>query len=369
MIAPSFVMAKLRLWETLRRLPKVDLHRHLEGSLRLETLADVARIHGVDLPSYNIEALRPYVQVTEDKPDFHAFLRKFEFLRRFYSRREAIERIAYEAVADAAADNVRYLELRFSPATLARDEGFTLLEVMDWVIDAVAQAERDCGTMARLIVTLKREAQSDEAQQVAQAALRRAGRGIVGLDLAGDEVNYPLDPFVETMQAARREGLRLTVHAGEVTGAGSVRQAIEVLGADRIGHGVRAIEDPAVVGLLKRSKVPLEICPTSNIQTAAIPRLSLHPLRLFHRQGIAVTLNTDNPSICSTTLTDEYMIALREMGVNLADLRQMIHNGIEAAFLSREEKRALWQSCHAGYPSDLGMFSVDDLAAERLKLR
>lgn len=355
------------LWETLRALPKVDLHRHLEGSLRLETLAEVAHAHGVDLPSYNIEDLRPYVQITEDETGFHAFLEKFNFLRQFYSKREAIERVAYEAVSDAATDHVRYLELRFSPATLARSQGFSLEEVTDWVIWAVNQAQSDFGVITRLIATIKRESDPEEARQVARVAFSRAGRGIVGLDLAGDEVNYPIEPFIQILREARREGLGLTVHAGEATGAHSVRKAIEELGADRIGHGVRAAEDPEVVNLLVRSGVTLEMCPTSNIHTATVPQLARHPLRTFHALGVRVTINTDDPSISSTTLTDEYMIAVREMGLDQSELVSIILNGVNAAFLERQEKEQLWNWFQAALGRLPDLFSPAGLEAAKQK--
>jgi adenosine deaminase len=355
------------LWAKLRMLPKIDLHRHLEGSLRLETLAEVARLHGVDLPSYDIEALRPYVQFAGDEPGFHAFLEKFNFLRRFYSKREAIERVAYEAVADAAEDNVRYLELRFSPATLAYDQGFSLDEVTDWVIGAVRRAEAEFGILVRLIVTIKREADSAEAQKVARVAFSRVGEAIVGLDLAGDEVNYPLEPFVQILRDARREGLGLTVHAGEATGAYSVRQAIEMLGADRIGHGVRAIEDPEVVNLLLSSGVTLEMCPTSNIHTATVPQLARHPLKIFHAQGVRVTINTDDPSISNTTLTDEYMIAIREIGLASSTLAQIIRTGVESAFLPSSHKEQLWNSLQASFSQHPEVFLVEDSEAGRPK--
>lgn len=335
------------LWERLRSLPKVDLHRHLEGSLRLETLAEVARSHGVDLPSYEIEELRPYVQVTGEKPDFHTFLEKFRFLRRFYSKREAIERVAYEAVADAAADNVRYLELRFSPATLAHSQGFALGEVADWVIAAVDRAQSDFGIMCRLIVTIKRESDSREAQEVAQVAFDRVGRGVVALDLAGDELNYPHRPFLDTLRQARKEGLGLTVHAGEVTGPETVRQAVEELGAQRVGHGVRASEDPSVVALLVRDGITLEMCPTSNIHTAAVQQLARHPLRSFHSLGVKVTINTDDPSISSTTLTDEYLLAVREIGLDVEHVGAVLLNGVNAAFLDQARKEELWNSFRA----------------------
>ncbi len=355
------------LWAALRALPKVDLHRHLEGSLRLETLAEVAITHGVDLPSYNIEDLRPYVQVTDDEPNFHAFLEKFNFLRRFYSKREAIERVAYEAVADAAADNVKYLELRFSPTTLAHRQGFALNEVTDWVIGAVDQAQADFNVIARLIVTIKRDARLEEAQEVARTAFSRAGRGIVGLDLAGDEVNYPLQPFVGLLREARREGLGVTVHAGEAAGAESVRQAVEELGAKRVGHGVRAIEDSGVVELLRHAGVTLEMCPTSNIHTATVPRLARHPLRAFHTRGVQVTINTDDPSISSTTLTDEYMVAIREIGISLSQLDAIIRNGVRAAFLNDEEKERLWNWFQESLATHPVLCSVDDSGAARPK--
>jgi len=327
----------------------------------------VARSHGIDLPNYSIEELRPYVQVTDEEPVFHTFLEKFNFLRRFYSGREAIERVAYEAVADAAADNVRYLELRFSPATLAYQRGFALGEVTDWVIGAVEQAQADFGVTVRLLVTIKREAQPEAAREVAYTAFSRAGRGVVGIDLAGDEVHYPIHPFVDILENTRREGLGLTVHAGEAAGADSVRQAIEMLGADRIGHGVRAAEDPAVVALLRRAGVALEMCPTSNIHTGAVSQLARHPLRSFHTSGVQVTINTDDPSISSTTLTDEYMIAIREIGLSLSQLIAIIHNGVRAAFLKDQEKESLWNSFQESFKTQRVLFSVEDSAAERQK--
>lgn len=313
--------------------------------------------------------MRPYVQITDEEPDFHAFLEKFRFLRRFYSRREAIERVTYEAVADAAADNVRYLELRFSPATLAQNQGFSLDEVTKWVIWTAHQAQMDFNIKTQLIVTIKREADLQEARRVARVAFAHAGSGIVGLDLAGDEVNYPLEPFIEVLRDARREGLGLTVHAGEAAGAHSVRRAIEDLGADRIGHGVRAREDPAVIDLLLRTGVTLEMCPTSNIHTATVPQLSRHPLRSFHTRGIRVTINTDDPSISSTTLSDEFLIAVREIGVDISQLVQIIFNGIDAAFLDQPEKERLWSSFQTDFEAYRALFSPDDLAVERLRLR
>jgi adenosine deaminase len=330
------------LRDTLQNLPKVDLHRHLEGSLRLSTLAEIARKHGVDLPSYDIEALRPYVQVTTDEqPDFHIFLEKFSFLARFYPKLECIDRIAYEAVADAAQDNIEYLELRFNPVTLALSQGFRFEEVVERVISAVKKAEQDFDIMVRLLTTIRRDYDQDTASRVVDMAIHYADQSIVGLDLAGDEVHYSAQPFAELFNKAKEAGLGITVHAGEATGAESVRIAIELLGADRIGHGVRASEDLAVMDLVRERGITLEVCPTSNIQTAAVKAITKHPLRAFFQIGLPVTINTDDPSVSNTTLTDEYMVAVRDIGVTVPEIKQMILTGVRAAFLPQSEKERL----------------------------
>jgi adenosine deaminase len=330
------------LQETLRDLPKVDLHRHLEGSLRLSTLAEIAREHGVDLPSYDIEELRPYVQVTTDEaPDFHAFLEKFSFLARFYSKLDCIDRISYEAVADAAQDNVKYLELRFNPVTLAFTQGFCFEDVMERVISAVKRAEQDFDIAVKLLTTIRRDYDQDTANRIVEMAIHYADQSIVGLDLAGDEVNYSARPFAALFGKAKEAGLGITVHAGEATGAESVRTAIEILKADRIGHGVGASEDLAVMDLVREREITLEMCPTSNIQTAAVKAITKHPLRAFHQIGLPVTINTDDPSVSNTTLTDEYIVAVRGIGVTVSEIKQMILTGVRAAFLPQSEKEPL----------------------------
>jgi adenosine deaminase len=326
---------------TLQSMPKIDLHRHLEGSLRLETLTSIALEHGVDLPSYDLEKLRPYVQVTEDyQPDFHRFLEKFKLLRRFYKTEQAIERIAYEAVADAALDNLKYLELRFNPVALAREKGFRYSDVMDWVWEAACQAQADHDIVVRLIVSLSRQ-ETDSAEEVVEAAIQRRDRGVVALDLSGDEVNYPLQPFIPLFQRARDAGLGVIVHAGEAGGPENVREAIEMLNPDRIGHGVRCIENSDVIQLVRDRGVPLEICPTSNYQTGVMRLMRNHPLPDLYRLGIKVTINTDDPSISDTTLSDEYFLVIAGMGMSMTDLKTMIMTAVQVTFLPPNEKAAL----------------------------
>jgi adenosine deaminase len=331
----------IELRQLLHALPKVDLHRHLEGSLRLETLAEIAQEHGIDLPGYNLDELRPYVQFTNEEPDFHRFLEKFKLLRRFYTTREAVKRVAYEAVIDAAADNVKYLELRFNPASLAHTQSFHLPEVAEWVIEAVNQAKADTGIEVRLLCTAVRHDSYDLARQVIEVAIQYRDHGIVGVDLAGDEVHFPAAPFAPLFRRAADHGLGITIHAGEAAGANNVREAIEVLRAQRIGHGIRTIEDSNVVQLVRQRNVALEVCPTSNLQTGAVDNFGLHPLRDLYVLGVNVTLNTDDPSVSDITLTDEYMVAIMGLGVQLRDLRQYLRNAIEAAFLPVHEKQEL----------------------------
>ena len=335
--------------QVMHSLPKADLHRHLEGSLRLSTLVEIAQEHGVDLPSYNIDDLRPYVQITDDPANFHRFLEKFHLLRRFYKTPEAVARIAYEAVADAAQDNVHYLELRFNPAALARTQGFSYEEVTDWVIEAVDRAQADYPIMVRLLATAVRNEGVENAKRIAEVAIARKERGMAGLDLAGDEVNFDAAPFTPIFRQAREAGMGITIHAGEAGGAENVQHAIVEMGATRIGHGVRAIENSDVIKLLREKRVTLEVCPTSNLQTGVMHNFSHHPLRDLYMLGVAVTLNTDDPSVSDTTLTDEYLVALMTMGIRLSYLRRMNANALRAAFLPEAVRRELEQKVMAEF--------------------
>jgi adenosine deaminase len=322
-------------------MPKIDLHRHLEGSLRLATLQAIALEHGVDLPSYDLEHLRPYVQVTDDyQPDFIRFIEKFKLLRHFYTTREAIERIAYEAVADAAADNIKYLELRFNPVALTRVQGFRFSDVMDWVWSGASRAQAEHDIIARLIVSVIRQ-EPDTAHQVLEAAIDHMDRGIVAFDISGDEVNYPLEPFAPIFSRARKTGLGLTVHAGEAGTAENVREAIELIAPERIGHGVHSIENSDVVRMVRDRGIVLEMCPTSNLQTGVIHTMGHHPLPDMYKLGLNITINTDDPSISDTTLTDEYRLVVAGMGMSLEELKTMLMNAAQSVFLPPGEKAAL----------------------------
>lgn len=333
-----------RVWRSiLQRLPKVDLHRHLEGSIRLSTLADIARRHQIRLGSgpepVELEAL---IRFTPSEPgDFHRFLSRFRFLRLFYTSEETIRRIAYEAAADAALDGVRYLELRFNPAALAQARGFHLEEVTEWVLEGVGQAQQDFDIRVRLIMTILRGEDLETAWRIARLAVAYRPYGVVALDLAGDEARASPNPLIPVFRWAREQGLFLTIHAGEVGPPSNIRHAILVMGAHRIGHGIQAVHDFRVLRLLHERDIPLEVCPTSNLQTGAAIGFHHHPLPDLYRLGLKVTLNTDDPSVSDTTLTDEYLFAMAGMGLQWRDLIRILENAVDAAFLSPEERYAL----------------------------
>ena len=326
----------------LTRLPKIDLHRHLEGSLRLSSLYQIARDYDLDLPAGSLDELRPYVQIGGQEHSFRNFLDKFNILRRFYQSPEIIRRLTYEVIEDAAHDNVRYLELRFTPPALAKSRDYPLDEVTDWVIAAVEQACRDhLGIWVQLIVSLNRHEPVELAEQVTQIAIDRQDRGIVGLDLAGDEVNYSAVPFRGVFHAAREAGLSLVAHAGEWTGADTVRDAIEQLGVERVGHGIRVIEDPAVAALARERNVAFEVCLTSNWHSGVTERLADHPLRRMMDLGLLTTLNTDDPAVSAISLSDEYAAAAGPLGLSLAEVKQLVLNAAQHALLPPPARAAL----------------------------
>jgi adenosine deaminase len=323
-------------------LPKVELHRHLEGSLRLETLMELAQQQGIALD----RPLSQLVQVNPSEPyTSQNFLSKFEKLRLFYRTPEIITRLTREAIADAAADNVRYLELRFTPAALCKVRGFALADVMDWVIAGMQQAHPAHSPLTRLIVSINRHESPALAEQVIQLAVERMSQGVVGIDVAGNEAACSgLEQFAGVLAQARQAGLKLTIHAGEWGGAQNVAEAIEIYQADRIGHGVRVMEDAAVVALARQAQIPFEVCLTSNIQSGAVAGLPGHPYWRMLEAGLNVTLNTDDPSICQITLGHDHWLGCEELGGGLPGLKQCLLRAVGAAFLPLDERATLSQT-------------------------
>jgi adenosine deaminase len=332
------------------QLPKIELHRHFEGALRLSSLAEIARTHQLDVPAYDVEGLRPHVQVMPDSPHTVAhFLSKFSVIRKFYRNAEIIQRLAREAVEDAAADNIRYLELRFTPKALAAASNLSFAEVIERMCDGVDEAQRTHNITVRLIVSLNRHEDATEGAQAVYAALARKARGIVAVDLGGQEEGFSAEPFRGLFAEARQAGMNVIAHAGEWASAENVRFAIEQLGATRIGHGVRSLEDLSLVALARERGITFEVCPTSNIHSGVFPSLAAHPLRKMRDHGLRVTLNTDDPLLCNITLTDELCMAFNVLGCSLSDLRQMTIHAAESVFLPLPERNALAAEIIAAY--------------------
>lgn len=326
--------------EFFQALPKVDLHRHLEGSLRLSTLMDVGREYDLDLP--DLDQLQPMVQVIQTDPrTSRNFLSKFEVLRKFYRSPEIITRITEEAIADAAADNVIYLELRFTPSTLGKAGNYPLGEVMDWVSAAAKEAQANYGIKIRLIPSVNRHESLDLAKQVAQVAADRHDSMIVGLDLAGDEANFSAAPFAPIFQEARQSGLKITIHAAEWGPAENITQAIELFEADRIGHGVRVLEDQGVTTFVRDRDITFEVCVTSNYQSGVVAALDEHPLNRMILAGLNPTINTDDPGISGITLGSEYALARDIIGLTRTEIQDRITAAAQAAFLPIDERENL----------------------------
>ncbi len=321
--------------------PLVELHRHLDGNVRLETIIDLARQHNLDLPAWEPEALRPYVQVVEPEPDLMSFIAKFELLRRVMVDYDAVRRIARENVEDAVREQIDYIELRFSPYFMAETHGLDPLGVTEAVCDAVEEAQKELPVRAKLIVIMSRTYGPETCRSELEAALRYKERGVVALDLAGDEANFPGELFVDHFRRAREAGLHLIAHAGEAAGPESVRQAVLELGVERVGHAVHAVEDEATMELLLERGIGIESCPTSNVQTSTVASYQDHPLPIFLRRGLLVTLNTDDPGISGIDLEHEYRVAREEMGLTEGELRRLQENAVKVAFLSPEERAAL----------------------------
>jgi len=326
---------------TYRAFPKVELHRHLEGSLRLDTMLDIARQHGITIPA-DVLRLSNLVQVQEeDKFTFQNFLAKFNTLRLFYRSPDAIHRITHEAIEDAAKDNVKYMELRFTPVALSRAERFPLHDVVDWVMTSAKEAAKKHSVIVRLIASVNRHESIDLAEQVAWLAVEHIKNGMVAMDLAGNEAEFKTEPFYGLIKEARQSGLHVTIHAGEWGPASNVKEAIEELGAERIGHGVRVLEDEAIVALARDRGTAFEVCMTSNYQSGVVGSLDTHPLMRMLEAGLNVTINTDDPSISRITLSHEYYTACEDLHMSQSTLRQRIAAAAQACFLPENEKEKL----------------------------
>jgi len=323
----------------IRQLPKAELHVHLDGSLRPETIVELAAEHGVELPTRDPGELRKHLFVRE-AANLEEYLTRFDLTISVLQHADALERATYELCEDAADESVRYMEIRYSPI-LHTDKGLPLPETVEAPLRGIRRAREELGIEAALIVCGIRNMSPEVSRDLADLTVAFKNRGVVAFDLAGAEYNYPAKKHKNAFYAVRNANVSATIHAGEAYGPESIHQAIHYCGAHRIGHGTRLHEDPELMQYVNDHRIPLEICLTSNVQTGAVEDFASHPVRRYFDEGLVVSLHTDNRLISGTTLTREYLRAHEHLGFTRPEIGRMVLDGFRSAFLHHDRKRAL----------------------------
>lgn len=311
--------------------PRIDLHRHLDGNIRTRTILELADKNGIALPAADEEGLHPHVSITSKQPGLVEFLEKFRWSISVLKTPDDCRRVAYENVEDARKENLDYVELRFSPGFMGSAHGIPPQAVAEAVLDGIAAGIRDFNVPVNAIGILSRTFGPSACETELDALLTVRSR-LVAIDLAGDEAGFPPHLFTRHFDRARELGLGVTIHAGEAAGPQSIWDAIHLLGATRIGHGIRAIEDPGLLDFLGENQIGIECCPTSNVQTSTVADFESHPLRAFLECGLLATINTDDPGICGVRLDDEIRVAREFCGLDAGQISQCAENARAIAF-------------------------------------
>jgi len=321
----------------LRALPKVELHRHLEGAIRLQTVIDLSLEAGIELPATTVEDFGPHALIRDPVDGLDEALRKFGYAQNCVRTYDAVRRIAREAVEDLAADNVRLAELRFSPEFMCAPSGLDWDLAMDAVVDGTTAAARAHDVAAGLIAIFSRDYGMESAHRTVAFALRHRHR-LAGFDIAGSELGYPPGMYAEAIRPLRDAGIPLTAHYGESGPPPYPREAIDALGTARLGHGLSVAWDDDVTRLVIERGVTLEMCPTSNWLTKGVARTSDPPAGRLLRDGVRVTVNTDDPGLMGIDLTHEFEVARSELGFTEDEFRTATANALEASFLPEDVK-------------------------------
>lgn len=326
--------------ELLHELPKTDLHCHLDGSLRLATILDLAERQGVVLPAHDEETLATAIHMGQVCRDLEDYLKAFDITCSVLQTEEALERVAFELAEDAARENVWHLEVRYAPILHTR-RGLSLARIVEAVLAGLKRAERQYGISTGVILCGIRNIDPRQSFRLAELAVAYRRHGVVAFDLAGGEAGNPAKRHAESFALVLANNMNTTVHAGEAYGPESIQQALHFCGAHRIGHGTRLGEDGDLLAYVTDQRIPLEVCLSSNLQTSVVERLEEHPLRLFYDVGVRVSLNTDNRTITDTSITKELWLAHQHLGFTLEDLKVLIVQGFKSAFLPYRVKRDL----------------------------
>lgn len=320
----------------IRKMPKTELHLHLEGAIPLETLYELIQISSGDQSIQSIEDLEKKLTYT----DFAHFIEVWTWMTSFIKEEKNFEEIAYQVLRNLSEQNVKYVEAFYSPGDYWR-QGLSVQKITEYMIKGKKRAYQDFGICSELIVDLIRNHGPDVGIQRLEEVTPFLGKGVIGIGLGGSEQKFPADPFAHVYKEARRRGFRLTAHAGEAVGPDSIWAALRKLRCERIGHGVRAKEDPQLISLLKEWQIPLEICVISNVKTKVCQSVESHPIKQYYEDGLMVTVNSDDPSMFNTSITQEYQEIAQKLNFMVNDIRQLTMNGIEASFMSEKEKEAM----------------------------
>ncbi len=351
-------MDKLPL-SVFERLPKTDLHVHLDGSMRLSTVLDLGKQQGVELPATDVDGLRAAMNIGANTGSLVEYLKAFDTTLSVLQTQDALYRAAFELAQDAAAENVRYMEVRYAPMLHTR-QGLRLTQVVETVLKGLHAAEVDHGIASRLILCGIRNINPSSSLEMAELVVAYKNRGVVGFDLAGAEDDHPAKDHQESFALVRKNNINVTIHAGEAYGPASIAQAVHTCGAHRVGHGCRLREDGDLLHYVVDHRIPLECCPSSNVQTGAVRSLASHPMRLYYNLGSRVTANTDNRLMTDTTVSKELWLMHTEMGFSLGDIKQVILNGFKSAFMPFHEKRRYLETISA----ELARYTPDKVAAD-----
>ncbi len=350
-------------YHDIQRLPKTDLHVHLDGSLRLETILDLAETQKVKLPAEDVDRLRPLVQVGDECKSLVEYLKAFDVTLSVMQTYEALVRTAFELAEDAAKENVRYMEVRYAPI-LHQQQGMTLHSIVQAVLEGLKQAKKKYNIQTGVIICGIRHISPEMSNKLADLTVAFKNKGVCGFDLAGAEENFPAKKFKDAFGRVLANNINCTLHAGEAFGPESIHQAIHLCGAHRIGHGVRLIEDGDLLNYVNDHRIPIECCPLSNVQTKAVKRIGDHPIRLFYDLGLRVTVNTDNRLMTNTSVSKEYLTIHEELGFSLDEIKEIIIMGFKSAFLPYAIKRAML----AEVVEELKAFKPKSLESKREQL-
>ncbi len=334
--------------EMIKKIPKVELHDHLDGGLRPETIIDLAEKYDVSLPDDTPKGIALWLQRGADRKNLALYLESFGVTLSVMQHTEALERIAYEHIIDLSHENTVYAEIRFAPI-LHQEDGLNLEAIVESVLTGLEKGKKETGVSFGVILCAMRHQDYNISLEIAELAVAFRDRGVVAFDIAGDENGHPPKKHLEAFQYIRNRNFNITIHAGEAFGIESIWQAVQICGAHRIGHATRLIEDITSSGtriekmgslahFIRDKRIPMEICLSSNIQTGASKDFDSHPFPLYYKNGFRVSLCTDNRLMSNTTLTKEISIAVKYYNLNLRDLEKLTLNAMKSAFIHYDER-------------------------------